>query len=116
MSGGVQAEQGETMLGLVGDGAAEGKDYAFGGGGIPVFDSIPLRAVRALGDVIETGIADQGAQILFVEGDGVFCDCVLLGGPLSGVEHDGEPTHHAAAKHVEEVLDMRCGPFLYVAL
>ncbi len=70
------------MIGLVGNGAAEGEDYAFGGGESQYSTPSHCTPSGRSEDVIETGIADQGAQVLFVEGDGVLCDRVLLGGPL----------------------------------
>ena len=38
----------------------------------------------------------------------------LRGRPGGSVLHEGEPAHHAAPQHVEEVFGLGCGPFFDV--
>src|SRR5262249_9159550 len=98
----IQAVQTEPMCFLLRRGTAECIERSPFRGWIPVLDTIPVDSVWALRDVIKVCIPNQRAKVLFVERDLALGLRMLLGRPVICIDHDRQPSHHAAAEHISK--------------
>jgi len=74
---GIETRKHKPVLRLAGRAAAERKHHTFAAGRIPVLDSIPVHAVRARRNVVESPIANQRPKLALVERNGILRGLVL---------------------------------------
>lgn len=67
----IQPGKSKAMINLFGDGASKREDYALAARGFPVFESIPVHAVRPVRHMKELRVADKRTQPELVKCDGV---------------------------------------------
>src|SRR5215471_16182866 len=94
--------------------SAKDVDRARRRGGVKIFNRVPALPVRAAGKVIEIRGTDQGPEHLFVKLQFRLGRRALFVRPVMRILHQGEPPHHAAAQHVQEVLPSRRRPFFHI--
>src|SRR5215475_16173886 len=100
----IQALQAEPMCFFPRRSTAECIERSLFRGWIPVLDTIPVNAVWAWRDMIEIGVANQRPKGLLVQRDFALGLRMLLGRPVICVDHDRQPSHHAAAEHISKIV------------
>ena len=91
----LQAMQKEFMLGFGPSRASKCIHDATTGTGIKVFHAVPPHSVRTFRDVIKISITNEWPQLRLVKLQVFFRSGMLLRVPGRGVNHYGQPTHHA---------------------
>src|ERR1700738_5646199 len=83
--GGIKTSQDKAVLCFGWSRSSEGEYHALAACRVPILSSIPIHSIRTRRHVIQACIADQRAQLLLVECNGIPSRLVLFRGPCSRI-------------------------------